>query len=126
MTVYAYRGNFCRNFSDDQLVKNFDFDQFSGQWYPIYRSKDIRTLTGQCPVTNFQRLIGKTKVENNRVARMGNGKDMFCQRNSYKGLAGITDLIRSYKGYFEKGKSTGTLWIGATITKPLKRQLDNF
>lgn len=44
---------------------------------------------------------------------------------SYKGHAGIVDNLKKYKGYFERGTSSGSLWIGATL-KPLKKFEGNF
>jgi len=44
---------------------------------------------------------------------------------SYKGMAGIVDNIKKYRGYFDKGTSSGSLWVGASL-RPLKRFEDNF
>ena len=44
---------------------------------------------------------------------------------SYKGRAGIADNTRKYKGFFNKGKSGGSVWVGATLN-PLKKFLMNF
>lgn len=51
--------------------------------------------------------------------------DHFEARTSYKGMAGIVDNITKYRGYFDKGTSNGSLWVGATL-KPMKRFEDNF
>ena len=40
-------------------------------------------------------------------------------------MAGIVDNIKKYRGYFDKGTSNGSLWIGATL-KPLRKFEDNF
>lgn len=51
--------------------------------------------------------------------------DPFTIESSYKGNALVTDNLQSFKGYFDKGTSNGSLWIGATM-KPLKKFEDNF
>lgn len=40
-------------------------------------------------------------------------------------MAGVVDNIKKFKGYFDKGSSNGSLWVGATL-KPLKKFEDNF
>ena len=44
---------------------------------------------------------------------------------SMKGKAGIADQLREFKGYFNKGLNTGTIWIGHTLN-PLKKYVMNF
>lgn len=51
--------------------------------------------------------------------------DPFLIKTSYKGLAGIADNLRQFRGYFDKGKSNGSMWVGATL-KPLKKFENNF
>ena len=51
--------------------------------------------------------------------------DHFMVRTSYKGMAGIVDHIKKYRGYFDKDTSNGSLWIGATL-KPLRKFKDSF
>jgi len=40
-------------------------------------------------------------------------------------MAGIVDNIKKFKGHFDKNKSNGSLWVGATL-KPLKKFENNF
>ncbi len=40
-------------------------------------------------------------------------------------MAGITDLLESYRGFFEKGTNHGSLWLG-NLLNPLPKFLDNF
>ena len=35
----AYGLNRCRDFKEGQLVEDFDLDDFSGQWFPLYQSE---------------------------------------------------------------------------------------
>lgn len=56
---------------------------------------------------------------------MNEVSEHFNLVSSYKGMSGIVDNIQKYKGYFDKGTSNGSLWIGASL-KPLKKFEDNF
>lgn len=40
-------------------------------------------------------------------------------------MAGIVDNLKKYRGYFDKGTSNASLWVGASL-KPLKKFEDNF
>jgi hypothetical protein len=60
--VNAYVVNKCRDFSD-KLVPDFSLDDFSGEWYPIYRSKDSMRVQGQCPIWHFERYEPTTEYQ---------------------------------------------------------------
>ena len=51
----AYITNRCRQFTDDQLVEDFNLDEFTGTWYPICQSETM-DVDGKCPVVYFDRL----------------------------------------------------------------------
>ena len=123
-SVDAYIKNNCRNLTDDQLVKDFDLDDFSGQWFPLYQSKGYE-VSGRCPVNYFERLQPVHTTMASRLQKFSSTMDHFQVVTSYKGMAGIVDNIKKYRGYFDKGISNGSLWVGATL-KPLKRFEDNF
>ena len=60
-----------------------------------------------------------------RLQKYSATMDHFMVRTSYKGMAGIVDHIKKYRGYFDKDTSNGSLWIGATL-KPLRKFKDSF
>lgn len=121
----AYGRNQCRAFSEDQLVKDFNLDDFSGEWFPLFMSRDSRILLERCPVMYFERRQAKHSTQAKRLQKYSETMDPFVMRTSYKGMAGIVDNLRKYKGYFDKGSSNGSLWVGATL-RPLRKFQNNF
>ena len=120
----AYGVNRCRSFTDDQLVKDFDVDDFSGQWFPLYESRFTRYPKGLCPVTYLGRLQPSHPAQASRINALSSSEDLIEWFYSYKAQQGIVDNIRKYRGYFDKGESNGSLWTGATL-KPMKRFKNN-
>lgn len=76
-------------------------------------------------MTYFERLQATHPAMASRLQKFSSSMDHFSFRSSYKGMAGIVDNIAKYRGYFDKGTSNGSMWVGATL-KPLKRFEDNF
>lgn len=57
--------------------------------------------------------------------KMSGTMDHFQMKTNYMGRQGIVHNLRKYRGYFNKGTSTGSLWKGATL-KPMDRFEGNF
>ena len=96
---------------------------FYGNWFPAWTSKVSPIVTGICPINYFEQFT--CNAANKRLSKQNGGANRFLLKTSYKGLAGIVDNERKYKGLFMPGTSAGSLWTGAT-NKPLKRFNDNF
>lgn len=82
-------------------------------------------VTGRCPVAYFERLQPAHPTMASRMAKMSAEKEHFSAYRSYKGHAGIVDNFKKFRGYFDKGTSNGSLWVGATL-RPLRKFEDNF
>ena len=120
----AYGTNMCRTFSEEELVKDFDFAKFLGNWFPKFTSKDSPYVFGQCPITYFERTQAEGATPK-RLIKKSSSVQKFTMSMSYKGLLGIVDNERKYRGLFEGSSSRGSLWVGVTA-KPLKKYMDNF
>ena len=46
----AYGSNLCREFTPDQMVPDFDMEQFYGVWFPVYTTKSTPYVWGICPI----------------------------------------------------------------------------
>ena len=80
---------------------------------------------GRCPVVHFKKRRGTSPLNQKRLDKYEETRDQFEMISSFKGKAGITDFVKEFKGFFNKGLNTGTVWIGETLN-PLKRYLMNF
>ena len=107
------------------MVSDFNLDDFSGQWFPIYHSPRTKEVTGRCPVSYIDRRAAISPAQQKRLDKISVNAEPFVIQSSYKGDALVTDNHQEFKGYFDKGSSNGSLWIGATL-KPLKKFVDNF
>jgi len=61
----------------------------------------------------------------NRMRTMSETVEHWTTWTSYKGHAGVVDNLKKYNGYFLRGTSSGSIWVGATL-RPLKRFENNF
>ena len=51
--------------------------------------------------------------------------ERFRLKTSYRGMAGLVDNERQYRGIFYEKQSKGALWVGVTQL-PMKKSFDNF
>jgi len=77
-------------------------------------------------VIYIDRLTGTHPAMTKRLEKYSKKMDHFDIETSYKGLAGITDNLQNYRGFFDKGTSNGALWVGQGSLKPLKKFENNF
>ena len=120
----CYSVNNCRDFSG-KVIQDFSFDDFSGEWFPIYRSKGSLRLMGRCPVWYFDNYEPPTETQAKRLNGLTGDQENFRLTRSYKGMAGIVDNVSKYMGYLDKGTSNGSIYTGVTL-RPLKQFKDNF
>ena len=122
--VKTYQVNHCRDFSG-QLIEDFSMDDFTGEWFPVFRSKHSMRLMGKCPVWYFERYEAATELQAKKQKALSNVQENFRLHRSYKGNAGITDNVSKYMGYFDIGTSNGAIYSGVTLT-PMNMFKDNF
>ena len=85
-SVNSYGMNQCRDFRPDQLVEDFEFKHFLGEWYPMYESVLSAYVTGRCPIYQFL-----TVKPTNRHRKLEHTYDYFDWKQSYKGMLGMVD-----------------------------------
>lgn len=52
----CYGMNLCRDFKPEQIVQNFEFKSFMGEWFPVFESVVSPYTTGRCPNMHFWEL----------------------------------------------------------------------
>lgn len=75
--VGRFRESQCRQFTDDEMVQDFDAAKFYGNWFPLWTSLLTPYLFGQCPIVYFEELKLRSQLQAKRAQRIRPARDMF-------------------------------------------------
>jgi len=74
-------------------VQNFKIDDFLGEWFPYYRSRQSWVVTGRCPVMHFGYRRPDSPAMARSLKRYAQVRDDLDISSSYKGIGGIVDNL---------------------------------